>query len=443
MHFFDLVVLVLENLGRRKARVALTAVGVVIGTAAVVALVGVGIGLQQSAIESLGNIGDLTRIDVYPTYGSEGGPGPVIISGPGGGPPTATKLITDQAIKDMAAIPGVVSVIPRDYLQGGGPLTVGRLEGYAGIIGLGINDLTQLGLEAQRGSLQLNKGQIVVGYRVRESFYDPKLRPGQQPPPPPDLLDQSLKLTLYKTAQDGATITKVVKLRVVGIIAETRNEPDYSIYMTMDEVTALNQWFTGKRINRSKDGYHQAVVKVASVEEALRVTDAITEMGFQAFTPQSFVQGINNFFIILQLIFGGVAGISLIVAALFIVNTMTMAVLERTREIGLMKAVGASNRDVLSVFLGEAGGIGLLGGLGGVGLGWLVGFVLNAVVPAMLASQSQPGLLGPGGPTFTVVTPLWLMLGSLVFATLIGLISGLYPALRAATLVPVIALKYE
>jgi putative ABC transport system permease protein len=205
----------------------------------------------------------------------------------------------------------------------------------------------------------------------------------------------------------------------------------------------MNQWVTGKRINRNKDGYSQLIVKVGGVEDALPVTDAINELGFQAYTPQSFVQGINNFFIILQLIFGGVGAIALLVAAIGIANTMTMAILERTREIGLMKAVGASNRDVLSVFLGEAGGIGFLGGLGGVALGWTFGFVLNTLIPTFLASQTPSGPGVVGGATFSAVTPIWLLVSSLVFATIIGVLSGLYPALRAATLVPVLALKYE
>jgi len=120
---------------------------------------------------------------------------------------------------------------------------------------------------------------------------------------------------------------------------------------------------------------------------------------------------------------------------------MTMAILERTREIGLMKAIGGTNRNVLSIFLGEAAGIGFLGGLGGVALGWLAGQALNVFATSYLAGQ---GSQGGGMPiTAAVVTPLWLPIFALVFATVVGLLSGLYPSLRAATIVPVNALKYE
>jgi len=154
-------------------------------------------------------------------------------------------------------------------------------------------------------------------------------------------------------------------------LTETLGESDWSVFMRLDDLKALNEWAMNRRINYNKDGYNQVVVKVDNIDNVLTVNDTINEMGFQAFTPQSFVQGINNFYLILQVIFGGVGAIALLVAAIGIANTMAMAILERTREIGLMKAVGATNRNVLSIFLGEAAGIGFLGGLGGILIGWL------------------------------------------------------------------------
>ena len=312
---------------------------------------------------------------------------------------------------------------------------------YANLIGVGIQDLSALGLEAQAGSLALERGTVVVGAMVANNFYDPRLRPGQEPPLPPDLMGANLKLVLMKWTQDGTEVRKTVPIRVGGVIAESRGESDWSIYISLDELTAFNEWGTGRRINRNRDGYNMAVVKVDDVSQVLDVTDQITGMGYMAYTPQSFVQGINSFYVVLQVIFGGVGAIALLVAAIGIANTMAMAILERTREIGLMKAIGATNRDVLSVFLGEAAGIGFIGGLGGVLLGWSGGQVINVVAMAYLAGQaSQTGGLPP---SVAVYTPMWLPIFSLIFATLIGLISGLYPALRAATLIPVNALKYE
>jgi putative ABC transport system permease protein len=435
MKTLDLIALIFENLARRKARVALTAVGVIIGTAAVVILVSLGVGLQRNAAEQLGGIGDLTLIHVYPSYGEEGGPPGRGESGP------MQSIITDQSLADMQAIPGVAAVIPRDYFMGAVQFYAGRLEGWGQILGAGADDLVLIGLKAQGGELQLSRGTVVVGSMVSRGFYDPHYRPGQEQPEPPDLLNQQLKISLIKWTDDGNEVRKSVQARVVGVLAESRSEADWSVFMPADELLAHNNWAIGRRLDRKRDGYPSVIVKVDSIEQALEVSDQIVALGYQAYTPQSFVEGINSFFIVLQIVFGGVGAISLLVAAIGIANTMAMAILERTREIGLMKAVGATNRDVLSVFLGEAAGIGFLGGLGGVLTGWLVGQVLNALALAYFAGQAVQ--TGAPPPTVAVYTPLWLPAFTLFFATVIGLLSGLYPALSAATLVPVAALKYE
>ena len=376
MKFFDLLRLVLGNLSRRKARVALTAIGVVIGTAAVVILVSLAIGLQRSASEQLYGIGDLTQIQVSPSFG-EG----VYIQGPGGGGgggvgiPEQTVVLNNAALDDLRAIPGVEFVMPREYLYAGGVfLKYQKLETYANIIGVQTDDISILGSEAEFGSTELGNGKIVIGAVVSQGFYDPKVRPGQDPPPPPDVYDQQLQLVLVKYDQEGKEIRKTLSVRVSGVLTETRGESDWTVYVPFDQLKQWNEWAQNRRINYNKDGYGQVIVKVSDPDQVIEIADQITEMGFQAFTPQQFLEGINNFFLILQVIFGGVGAIALLVAAIGIANTMAMSILERTREIGLMKAVGATNRDVLAIFLGEAAGIGFLGGLGGVLIGWLASY---------------------------------------------------------------------
>jgi putative ABC transport system permease protein len=445
MRPLDLVRLIADNLGRRKTRVALTAIGVVIGTAAVVVLVSLGIGLQRNATEQLGGISDLTLIQVYPQYGEEfygggGGGGGYVVSVKGQGP-TQTSLITPQTLEDLAALDGVQAVFPRDYLNAESVFTIGRLEGRMGVIGVPPDFLETLNIPLQEGELRLTKGTIVVGAMVSQNFYPTRWRPGQTFEPP-DLMGQTIKMTLIKYTSEGEEVRKPLQVRVVGVLAETRDEPDWSIYMTLDDVTTYNQWAMGRRIDRNRDGYSQAVVKAQDVSQVVDLSDTITALGYQAYTPMSYVQGISSFFLVLQVVFGGLGAIALLVAAIGIANTMAMAILERTREIGLMKAVGATNRDVLGVFLGEAAGIGFLGGLGGTLLGWAGGQALNVVALAYLAGQAADSGGAPP-PSVAVFTPTWLPIAALVFATLIGLLSGLYPALRAATLAPVDALKYE
>ena len=444
MKILDLVRLILGNLSRRKARVALTAIGVVIGTAAVVILVSLAIGLQRNANEQLYGIGDLTQIQVMPAYDMEGGPGMVVQVGGGSGrpgEPQAARLLTNSALEELRAIPGVESVLPREYLMTGVMVKYQKLEGGVNVIGVDTADLADLGLEAIEGETELGRNTVVIGAMVPNNFYDPRIRPGQEPPPPPQLYGQQIQVTVIKWDAEGNEIRKNLSMRVSGVLTETRGESDWTVYFPLDQIKVLNEWAQGRRINYNKEGYSQVVVKVEEVEQVLDISEQITEMGFQAFTPQSFVQGINNFYVILQFIFGGVGAIALLVAAIGIANTMAMSILERTREIGLMKAVGATNRDVLAIFLGEAAGIGFIGGLGGVIIGWLAGQAINVIAIVYLANQaSQQG--GPP-PSVAVYTPFWLPLFALIFSTIIGMISGLYPALRAATMIPVMALKYE
>jgi putative ABC transport system permease protein len=437
---FELLRLSIENLNRRKGRALLTATGVVIGTAAVVVLVSLGLGLQRNANQSLVGIGDLTVIQVFPNYGE----GPIVSSGPGpgGGGSSPLVILTPQSLLDFAGLPGVSGVYARDFVQAGYILNLGKLEGWGQIIGLDQEALDVMALQALQGEARLAPGTVIVGSAFTQNLYDPRPRPGQESAPPENLLDQTIKLTLMKWSQDGVETRKVIPLRVAGVLAETRGEPDWSLYMTLEEVTAINQWASGRRVDRHRDGYPMANVKVAELGRVLEVYDQIVAMGYFASTPQSFVEGINSFYLVLQIIFGGVGAIALLVAAIGIANTMAMAILERTREIGLMKAIGATNRDVLGVFLYEAAGIGFLGGLGGVSLGWIAGQVINVVALAYMAGQAA-GNGGPPPPGLAVHTPLWLPVFALVFATLIGLLSGLIPALRAATLQPVAALKYE
>ena len=443
MRFVDLISLILYNLGRRKGRVLLTAVGVVIGTAAVVVLVSLAVGLQKNATQQLWGISDLTSIEVYPGYQQEMVVKSGVASGGEGGMyggDSGMKLLTPAAIQDISTIPGVNKVIIHDYLQTAMEIRFGKLMSYGGVTGVDLQDLADMGLEAVQGTTEISKGSVVIGSWIPNNFYNPNPRPGEEMVEPPELLDQTLRLILIKWTQDGEEVRRTVNVRVAGILKETRGMADGTIYMSLDDVTAYSEWGRGTRINRNKEGYQMLIVKAEDPEVVLDVADQINALGYMANTPQSYLEGINSFFLVLQIIFGGVGAIALLVAAIGIANTMTMAILERTREIGLMKAIGATNRDVLSIFLGEAAGIGFIGGLGGVVLGWAAGAVLNVVALSYFASQASQG---GGVPTTATSTPAWLPLFALVFATVIGLLSGLYPALKAATLVPVTALKYE
>lgn len=444
MKFLDLVRLVFYNLGRRKGRVVLTAIGVIIGTAAVVILVSLAVGLKQTATDQLWGINDLSSIEVYPGYPIEktaGGGGVVMSSGGGGGGDDGMLYLTPSAIQSIQEIPGVKKVIIEDYLQNGMDIVFGKLHSYGSVMGVDVNDLADMGVTVSAGTTELERGTAIIGSWIPKNFYDPQMRPGDDPIQPPDLLGQQVKMILYKYTEDGQTIQKTVTVRIVGVLSETRGMEDSSIFMKLDDVTAYNEWSRGTRINRNKDGYSNILVKAEDVKSVLDISQAINDLGYQAYTAQSTVQSINSFFLVLQVIFGGVGAIALLVAAIGIANTMTMAILERTKEIGIMKAIGAKNKDILSIFLGEAAGIGLVGGIGGVIIGWLAGKLLNVIALTYFAGQASTGM----GLSLTSVTstPVWLMIFALFFSILVGLLSGLVPAIQAASMIPVNALKYE
>ena len=432
MRFVDLVSLIADNLKRRKGRVVLTAVGVIIGTAAVVTLISLGAGLKESATNQLWGINDLSNIEVYPGYPDMSSSGMMTYT------EDDIKKITPSVIAQFEAMPGVSQVIIKQYVNAGTEIKLDKLNAWGSMMGVNVDDLTDLGVTAAQGTTDITaKGTVVVGSWIKNNFYNPNPRPNDPEVEPPDLMGQTLIVDFTKWSSDGTETKKSMRLEVVGVLEESLSESDYYIYMNWDEVLKINDWVAGSRIDYNKQGYNNISVKATSPEVVIDVAQQISDMGFQTYTPQSQVESINGFFTIMQVVFGGVGAVALLVAAIGIANTMAMAILERTREIGIMKAIGATNNNILSIFLGEAAGIGFLGGVGGFLLGWAICAVINLLAGSYLASESG------GGTTLATSLPVWLPLFSIVFATVVGLISGLYPALSAATLVPVDALKYE
>jgi putative ABC transport system permease protein len=446
----DLLTLVVSNLLRRKARVVMTAVGVVIGTAAVIILISLAAGLQRSVRGDLGSIGELTEITVLDrgTVRSMGGAAAA----------AEEAVLNDQALAEFRELPGVTAVTPQESLMGSGRLRFNRLEGYAQIEGVDPAQAQNLSFELASGTTRLGRWQALAGGSVAEGFYNPRTgrstgRPrrevvragtGRQVEESPDLQGQALQLILSRMGADGESVERIVRLRVTGVLEEAGSQQDNTLYLALDDVVALNRWFTGQGYNPSREGYNRALVKVANPDQTLQVEREIMSRGFIAWSARSVLQQMNTIFLVIQGIFGGIGGIALIVAAFGIANTMLMAIYERTREIGLMKAVGATNRDVMSIFLTEAGAIGLLGGIGGILLGMGGGALIDLIAGTYLAAQAVQSGADAADVVISIIhTPLWLPIFALVFSALVGVISGVYPAVRAASLDPIAALRYE
>ena len=182
--------------------------------------------------------------------------------------------------------------------------------------------------------------------------------------------------------------------------------------------------------------YSTVSVRVDSPARVLTVEAAIKKIGFNTFSITDATAGLRQFFAVLDLFLGIFGSLALAVASIGIVNTLVMAILERRREIGIMKAIGASDSDVKGLFFAEAGAMGILGGLLGVSLGWTIGRVINAGANVYLKRHQFP-------PEQIWFVPWWLVAGAIGFSIVVSLLSGLYPASRAARLDPVQALRYE
>ena len=197
------------------------------------------------------------------------------------------------------------------------------------------------------------------------------------------------------------------------------------------------QHFTLVTIDRlAENGYSSLTAKVDNSENAAAAAAEIRKLGLGAADAETSIKAQLTIFNILGLILGGIGGISLAVAAIGVVNTMIMAILERTREIGVMRAVGAKRSTVRTLFTFEASTLGFLGGVFGVAAGFGLTRIANVFINKQLASQGVKA-------QDIINLPIWLILAVIGIATLIGMLAGLYPAARAAKLDPVEALRYE
>lgn len=451
MNTFDLLRMIFDNLRRQKGRVVLTALGVVIGTASIVLLVSLASGMQENMMSQFAKSGMLTSINVYPADpnmgpGMKGGGGMGegrAVGGGGGGNTQQQGLLTSAVIKQISALPGVKVVMPRVNLESYAIINVGKLETGTGVFGVATRDTSVLDVAIAQGTGTLGKNEAIIGGWIAKNFYNPSAGPnGYSDPQAPDLLGKRVRFTIAKYTETGE-VRKTIDLKIVGITEETLSEYDGSLIAYIDEVESWNEWVRGKRINRNREGYPELLTKVNSIDSVLVVADQIQQMGYRSQTPMSFIKQIQNTFTIMQIVFGSIGAISLLVAAIGIANTMTMAIMERTREIGLMKAIGATNSNILGIFLGEAASIGFIGGASGTLLGWGLGKIFNGTLSGALSSIFPVPTAPGSGPVEIVSTPLWLAVFAIVFATMIGLLSGLYPSIRAAMMEPVVALKHD
>jgi putative ABC transport system permease protein len=239
-------------------------------------------------------------------------------------------------------------------------------------------------------------------------------------------------------------LPRQLRLKVVGIVASEPNrglrQGRTPVFLPIALAESLNMIQAGdlRSILRPAQGktYIALIVRVAKSKAVTQVEDDIKKLGFGTFSIVDASAGIRRFFLFLDMFLAIFSSMALAVASLGIVNTLVMAILERRREIGIMKALGASDGDVRRIFFVEAGSMGILGGALGAGLGWAIGRVINFATNIYLQRQDFR-------PENFWVVPWWLVAGALGFSVIVSLAAGHYPASRAARLDPVQALRHD
>ncbi|MEW5896651.1 MAG: ABC transporter permease [Nanoarchaeota archaeon] len=397
-----------------RLRSWLTIIGIIIGVAAIVSIVSLGESLQASVESRLGGLGaDLITISPGFSRAQEFGHGPEQRFGNGG-----TTTVTDEtylARKDLQVIksvPGIAYVNPT--ISGKADMTYLGEKAEVSIQGVDESVwkyFMTTNLESGRYLSSADTNVIVIPQRLAKEVFENEIYVNK-----PVMINEKL-------------------FRVVGILEEGG----------MGGITAYIPLFSARSILTDKESnrYDTINIKVANVEELdtvsasiiekLRIARHVTDRNqdFSVTTSKDTQQRVQETLSMVTLFLSGIAAVSLIVGAVGVANTMFTSVLEKTKEIGILKAIGARNSDVMAIFLLNSGLVGLVGGILGAILGWLISFILPSVFPA-----------GPGGSVNVVVSPTILAV-SLLVAVAIGMLSGVIPARRAAKLKPVDALRYE
>jgi putative ABC transport system permease protein len=446
----DLADLALRNLREALLRNALTTLGVAVGVASLVAMLSLGVGLQQLASKRLSQSGLFDTIFVTPKNGFRG------MGRPQREPPPdkPPRALDEDARAEIAKLADVIEVYPQVRF-----FTEVRFQNkpYATVVA-GMPDSSK-----NSGSFDGMQGRFFSSPTANEAILQVEFAKDLSENPG-SLLGQELILryaerqVLPPNASEPAdnarepsagfsVVPKELRLKIVGVV-ETEPAAGYGGYgnarvlMPLETAATLRAAQVNdlrdivRDSNASKTTYPSLSVRAKSPSHVEALETSIKNLGFNTFSLLDASKSLRTFFSVFDLLLGIFGSLALAVATLGIVNTLVMAILERRREIGILKALGAADSDVQQLFFFEAGVMGFLGGILGVLFGWLLGRALTFGTNVYLRRQNL-------NPIELSSVPWWLVLAALVFAVLVSLAAGLYPASRAAKLNPVEALRYE
>jgi putative ABC transport system permease protein len=466
----DLTELALRNLRESVLRNSLTTIGISVGVASLVAMLSLGIGLQQLASRRLMKSGLFDTVVVTSrrdlrNFGRE--------EERNGPAPAESRILDEPTRREIERLPNVLEAYPdirfitelryedKPHLTmvAALPPSAQSNDAFEAVQGHFFSSDTApeailqktfaeelLGKTPKAGVDETKVGELAapllgkeltMRYAEREAAPTMPLKSANDRSAVP--ADQSLAGAAY------SVISREQKLKIVGVAdldPESMRGPTRArVFLPLKLAESLHvmQPTDLREISRAATDepvYSSVSVRVKNPSQIQTVEDTVKKMGFNTFSILDASKSIQQFFKVLDVFLGIFGSLALAVAFIGIVNTLVMAILERRREIGIMKAIGASDGDVKRLFFAEAGAMGILGGIVGVALGWAIGQVINLGTNIYLKSQSFP-------PEHFWSVPLWLVAFAIVFSFFVSLAAGLYPAGRAARLDPVQALRYE
>ena len=391
-----LVKLSLRAFSRQKIRTLLTILAMGVGIAAILIFVSLGYGLQKTMLSQITTEESLLTLDVS-------------------SPDSDILPIDQKAVSQISKINRVEEIDPMTTLPG--QISLGNLTSNVDLNVCSPSYLKLGGISPQTGRPFSKEDEIVVSSAVAESFGLEKK----------EILNKKARINVFLVQKAG----EGEKVESVSL------KKEFLIAGVIDDQTMVYAYLPISALKDVKiSAFNELKVKVENSRFLKEVSDKITAMGFLVSSLSETVEEANKVFTAIQVILGSFGVVALLVAAIGMANTMTVSLLERTNEIGIMKAIGASDRDVRWMFLVESMAIALLGGLTGIGLNFLLTKVLNFSFNVLAKN------LG-GKEVVLFFTPFWFMALIIAFSVFVGVFSGFFPAKRAAQMDPLEALRYK
>jgi len=451
MKLYDSIELAARNLRESVLRNSLTTLGISVGVASLVAMLSLGIGLQQLASRRLQRSGLFDSIVVTSRRNLRSFDREQEQSGPA---PAESPDLNEAARLKIANVAGVVEAYPD--LRFITEVRFDEKPHLTMVAGLPYSSKDGDSLEGMQGKFfsSADAHEVILQKSFAAELLGKPSR-GAQEINVAEVARPSLGKQIVmrysereSTGQDASSFSVISHEMPLTIVGVTDLDPDSMRGSARARVFVPQQLIESMRPMQAYDMrasggvtsdqpiYGNVVARVSGAGKVDAVEQAIKTLGFNTFSILDATNSMRRFFAILDLFLGIFGSLALTVASIGIINTLVMAILERRREIGIMKAVGASDGDVRGLFFAEAGAMGLLGGVCGTILGWIIGRVINFGTNVYLKRQGFP-------PEHIWSVPVWLVAGALGFSFVVSLVSGLYPASRAARLDPVQALRYE